>query len=28
MSGRIFLGWTETVGEKGPRAMLLRGRMR
>ncbi len=27
MSGRTFLGWTETRGEKGPQAMLLRGRV-
>ena len=26
MSGRTFLGWTETRGEKGPQAHLLRGR--
>lgn len=28
MSGRTFLGWTETRGEKGPQALLLRGRAR
>lgn len=28
MSGRAFLSWTETNAEKGPRAMLLRGRTR
>ncbi len=27
MSGRTFLGWTETRGEKPPQAMLLRGRL-
>lgn len=27
MSGRTFLGWTETRGEKGPQALLLRGRL-
>ncbi len=26
MSGRTFLAWTESIGDKGPRAMLLRGR--
>ena len=28
MSGRTFVGWTETRGEKGPQAVLLRGRAR
>jgi hypothetical protein len=28
MSGRTFLGWTESRGEKGPQALLLRGRTR
>lgn len=28
MSGRTFLGWTETRGEKGPQALLLRGRLK
>jgi hypothetical protein len=28
MSSRTFLGWTETRGEKGPQAFLLRGRPR
>ncbi len=27
MSGRTFLGWTETRPEKGPQALLLRGRL-
>ncbi len=27
MSGRTFLGWTETRGEAGPKAFLLRGRL-
>jgi len=26
MSGRTFVAWTESHGEKGPRALLLRGR--
>ena len=28
MSGRTFLGWTETRGEAGPKALVLRGRPR
>jgi hypothetical protein len=28
MSGRTFLGWTQTGGEKGPQALLLRGRLK
>lgn len=28
MSGRTFIGWTETRGEKGPQAVLVRGRLK